>query len=323
MALSGSTDYTLTAEQFVRHALRKLKVIKGDQPKAKKEHLDVGLVDLNLLLKSLPNVASLIWKATPVKLSLVEHKNTYRLGSYANIFYSQKFVTHAIAAAVSGATTVYVAGATTDLANGDSIEFYLNDGTIHSTTISSAISSTSGGVTFTITDALDADLDIRGQVVAWQSEARIPLAISRPVYRDETSTVGQIDIPMQVYSQAEYQDLPDKRGDGSPLVLYYDRQQNGAFIHIWPEPKDADNTVRAIAHMPLDDIDSSSDNIDIRQEMLNGLVYALAAQIGDSLDGIDPATLAVVNQKASIFMDQALAGDDELGSVFFYPIIRR
>lgn len=323
MALSASVDYSLTAEALIRHALRKLKIIKGDQPKAKKEHLDVGIIDLNLLLKSLPNVTSLVWKAVPVKLSLVVHKNTYRLGSYANILYRQKFVTHAIAAAVSGATSVSVAGATTDFTNGDSIELYLNDGTVHSTTISSTISSVSGGVSFSITDALDADMDIRAQVETWEQETRIPIAFSRPVYRDETTSTGTIDIPMSQYSQAEYQDIADKRSDGSPLVFYYDKKQDGGFIHLWPEPDDGDNTVRAIAHMPLDDIDAATNNIDIRQEMLNGLVYALAAQMGDSLEGVDPATLSIINQKADVFMTQAMEADAEEGSFFFYPVLRR
>lgn len=319
MALSQSTNFTMTAEELIRHALRKLKVIKGDQPRAKGEHLRVGMVDLNLLLKSLPTMTATVWKAVPAKLALVKHKSQYRISSYASGLQTQKFITHAIAAASTGDTTVSVAGATTDFAVSDPIDLYLNDGSIHSTTISGGIGAISGGVSFTIADALDADMDIRGQAVTWTDETRIPVAVSRPVYRDETDSHGPADIPMHSYSQAEYQDLSAKRTDGAGIALYFEKRYDDAIIHLWPEPDNASNTVRFIAHMPLDDIDADTNNVDLRPELFNAIVYMLAAQMGDSLADVDPNVLDRIVLRAEALADKAFAADEEMGSFTFSP----
>ena len=315
MALSNSTDFTLTVEKVIQLALRKIGIAKQDSPTTLRQFLDPAMDELNILLKHWHNVGLQLWKLVEIKIVSVEHKNTYVLGpntSAVNV-YSQTKRTQAFAAAISAATTIDVTATTGDITSGMLIDVHLADGTVHSTTVSGTPSVISGGLRVTLTDALDAALDINGQVVVWNTENRYPLRVISGFTRTLSSTYDT-DVPLRMMAKEDWAGLASKRTEGTPTHLWYDRQQAAGYLHVWPQSDDNTKELHFLVAMPLDDIDASSNNIDIRPELMKALIYTLASDLGDSYDGVDPQRYAQVALKAKAFRDEAMMADDEHGT---------
>lgn len=318
MALSGSTDFTLTVEKLIQLALRKIGIAKQDSPATLRQFLDPAMDELNILLKHWHNVGVQLWKLVELKIVSVENKNAYVLGSNTNAVsvYSQVKRTQAFAAAISGASTIDVTAATGEITSGMLIDVHLADGTVHSTTVNGTPSVISGGLRVTLTAVLDAALDINGQVVVWNTENRFPLRVISGFTRTLGGTYDT-DVPIRMLAKEDWESLASKRTKGTPTHLWYDRQQSVGYLNVWPQSDDNTKELHFLVAMPLDDIDSSSNSIDVRPELLKALVYTLASDLGDSYDGVDPQRYAQVALKAKAFRDEAMAADEEYGTSLF------
>lgn len=321
MALSQSTDFTMTARDLVKHALRKLGVVKGDTPVVRREHLDPALDELNLMLKHWQNLGLMLWKMVELKVVLIKHKNRYEFGGNATNIYSMKKRSHAFAAAVSTDTTIDVKGTTSDFANTDSIDIHLNDGTIHSTTINGAPAGIAGGVRLTLTDALDAGMDSGAQVETWQVETRLPIRITEAVRRENVSTTKDTnDIEIAILTRQEWTTENDKRNDGAPDSIWFEKLRDDAYLHISPESDSTDRELRLQAHMPLDDIDSPTNNVDVPNRYLHTVVYQLASLLADSYDNLDPNRVVRVIARAEQLLEETRDSETEYDvSLHFQP----
>lgn len=313
MALSNSTDFTMTVEKVIQLALRKIGIAKQDSPTTLRQFLDPAMDELNLLLKHWHNVGLQLWKLVELKIVSVEHKHRYTLGSNAVSVYSPKLRTQAFSSAISGASTIDVTAATGDITSGLPIDVHLADGTVHSTTVSGTPSVITGGLRVTLTAVLAAAMDTGAQITVWQTETRFPLRIISGYSRTLSSTYDT-DVPMKMMAKEDWASIASKRVEGLPTHLWYDRQQAGGFVHVWPESDDNTKELHFLVAMPLDDIDSSSNSIDIRPELMKALIYTLASDLADSYDGVDPNRYAQVAMKAKAFRDEAMAADDEYGT---------
>lgn len=315
MALSNSTDFTMSVEKVIQLALRKIGIAKQDSPTTLRQFLDPAMDELNILLKHWHNVGLQLWKLVELKIVSVEHKHVYPLGAntVALSVYSVTKRSQIFVAAANAASTIDVTATAGDITSGMLIDVHLSDGTVHSTTVSGTPSVISGGLRVTLTAALDAAADIGAQVVVWNTENRIPLRIIGGWSRTLSSTYDT-DVPMRMLSKEDWAAIASKRVEGMPTHLWYDRQQAAGYIHVWPESDDNTRELHFQAAMPIDDIDSSSNSIDVRPDMLKALIYTLASDLADSYDGVDPNRYAQVAMKAKAFRDEAMSADDEYGT---------
>lgn len=326
MALSGSTDFTLTAEKITRRALAKLKKVGADAPVVLRAMQDPALEELNLVLKQLSTVCPIhLWKLTELKVLLVKHRNRYEFGADADQVYRRKARTHSIASAVSGATTINVDGSTSDYATTDtSIDIHLSDGTVHTTTISN-VASVSGGATLTLATALDADMDSGAQIETYVLDTRVPLRITEAYRVEDPDGITPSVSPVTIMARKDMFELGARRVDGNVYAVHYERQLNTAgspvgFLNIVHESDTTDRELRLFAQMPVDDVDNITDNVDIKPEHLNALIYMLADQLLDSFDELDEVTLTRIPARANALWQALIASDDELdASVYFAP----
>lgn len=320
MALSGSTDFTLTAYELARLALRKTGIEKGDPAQIKRVHLDAILDDLNLILKSWRNRAGLqLWKMTEIYVALDKNRTRYDLGSSATNIFTFKKRTHTLSLYSSGDTSIVVAGTTADFANQDPIEIRLDNDQAHVTAISGSASPSGAGVSFSLLVALPADVNVGAQVDTYKRDYRVPLRVTevvrmRDIYATQTRT------PIRIVSREEYFAQSSQLASGSANLVWFDNNRDTPALHIHQPTDDLDSHIRLQVQMPLDDIDDKSNNIDIRQSDLNALVYALAAQYADGNDLVSVEKQDRLHMRAEKLMLEAEQADDEFDtSLYFVP----
>lgn len=325
MATSGSVDFSVTATDIILAALRKLKIVKDDVPKAYSKHVVPALQELNMLVKSWAGDGLRMWKRELVKVDLLTNKNRYTVGTYGSNIYRIKQPTEIMTAGVATDTSIYVKGVSTQFTVGDVIEIHQDDGTILTTTIASGVATSGSGVTFVITDALTDGVAAGAQVTTYALDTRVfdrVLAAHRRSESWSDNSSSTSDIPIDVVSKEFYNARNNKRSDGPTQYVYFDRLLDAGYLYIWPEASDTDQHVYLTVHMPVEDFDSLTDSPDFPKEWYLALVYNLAYILADNYENIDPNTLASISSKADQFYGIAAQNDSEEGSWFFQPDYR-
>lgn len=123
-------------------------------------------------------------------------------------------------------------------------------------------------------------------------------------YRD---TAGR-DLPMEMLTRQEYYDMLLKTTQGIPTQWYFDPQRDAGTLYVWPVLSAATTeTIRFTYQRRFEDIDSPDDNIDIAQEYLDVVGYALADRLCDTFGVDDPK----IGKRAAYLMAQAASADRE------------
>lgn len=107
-----------------------------------------------------------------------------------------------------------------------------------------------------------------------------PLRIIEARFRNAASPAT--DLPMQPLTRDEYFQLPVKSASGIPTTFYFDPQAATSTLYVWPVLATA--TTEAIAYTyqrRIEDLDSLNNDLDIPQEWLGTVGYALADRLLD------------------------------------------
>lgn len=128
--------------------------------------------------------------------------------------------------------------------------------------------------------------------------------------------VSSIDVPLEIISRQEYQDLPQKTQQGPPVSAYYDPQMTNGVLYFWYTGDTSNNTVICTFADPVDLFDSNLDAQDFPDEWTEALTYNLALRLSSMFGKSVPQTVAAV---ASESMGRLTAFDTEPGSIRFIP----
>lgn len=117
---------------------------------------------------------------------------------------------------------------------------------------------------------------------AYTLSTSLPVRIIEARYRDTSSPTH--DLPMQQLTRDEYFTLPTKTSTGTPTTFYFDAKSasTGPVLYIWPLLASA--TTEAIYYTyqrRIEDVDDLTNNLDIPQDWLSTVGYALADRILD------------------------------------------
>lgn len=159
-----------------------------------------------------------------------------------------------------------------------------------------------------------------------------PLKILDAWYRNTTTSV---DVPLNLITKNEYDKLPNKGVQGTPTQLYYDflRSKSSSVgsgnsqgvLYLYPAMSStfiAANTIYISGVYPLYDFDSSSDQPDVPDYLVNALVWGLADQLAYEY-GLGPVEKSQIEKKAMKHKAIALSFDQEEGSLFLFPDFNR
>lgn len=114
------------------------------------------------------------------------------------------------------------------------------------------------------------------------------------------------EIPMVELSRDEYFELPLKTSTGTPTQYYYDIQRDGGTLYVWPVlATAAGETIEYTYQRRYENVGGLNNNLDVPQEWLETVGYALAARIAD-----DYAKDAVAVRNTSRELIELAMGDN-------------
>ena len=102
------------------------------------------------------------------------------------------------------------------------------------------------------------------------------IAIRHATYGDD------IEIPVLSWSRNEYFNQTIKGAQGTVNSVYYSPLINNGRIYVWQTASDANDYLRISFERLIEDIDLSSETLDIPTEMQEAVIYNLAARLTES-----------------------------------------
>jgi hypothetical protein len=135
------------------------------------------------------------------------------------------------------------------------------------------------------------------------------------------SVTPQNDIPLQILSQFDYNNMGSKFSTGTPNSVYLQVSRENSTLYTYLTPDTTASTmyeVHLVTQRLLQDVGASTDNLDFPQEWLYALGWNLAAEMATDY-GVDGEKLQYIELKAQKFLDEVEGFDVEYSSTFFAP----
>lgn len=132
------------------------------------------------------------------------------------------------------------------------------------------------------------------------------------------STSAQANIPMNIYTDYNFNLLPVTAGPATPVNLYYQPGEFVGTINIWPKPLDASNAISIRYQSQYTDIVALTDEIDFPRYWYEAVIYGLAVRMAPEY-GIPLPDRQALAQQAEMFKQEALSFGQEEGSLYFQP----
>jgi hypothetical protein len=126
------------------------------------------------------------------------------------------------------------------------------------------------------------------------------------------------NIPMNVYSNTNYNILPLTYSSGIPVNLYYQPLSTYGTINLWPLPADNSNTISIRYQRPFEDMNASTDNLDFPAYWTEAVIYGLADRLAPEY-GIPLEDRKLLSMQATTFHANALSFGSEDSSFYIQP----
>jgi len=312
MATSGSSDFTVTRDQIITKAYRKIGAIRGTTTPGDGMMQD-GAFALNALVKHWQGRGIHVWTVTEATLFPQPSQITYSLSSaVASDHATETYVTTALSAAAALSATTISVDSITDLTSGDYIGVLLDSGSIHWTTINGAPS----GSTVTLTVGLTDSAALGTKVYAYTNKIIRPLKVVDARWEDASTGLESPGISM--IARLDYQRLPNKSATGAVSTAFYDPQLNAGKLHLWHVPNPFEGFINFTWYRPIQDFDAAGNTPDLPQEWIQTLVYNLADLLGDDHE-VDSETYGRIQNRAASLLDDMEGWDREEESMRFQP----
>ena len=131
------------------------------------------------------------------------------------------------------------------------------------------------------------------------------------------------EIPMGVLNRDTYVAQSNKVMTSRPLTYWFQRDRINPVMNVWPAPNAAAEHQQLIVwrHRHIMDVGTLRQDIEVPQRWIEAIVAGLAAKMALETPAVDIQLIALLDQKASGAMAQALAGDNSGAPSFIQPSI--
>jgi len=292
MALSGSYNYTesITAAQIIALALRRLGVLGIAETINSTEEAN-ALIVLNLLIKEWSAQGADVWLRKKAYLFLENpgEVNEYSVGTSGTASITSSYAMTTLASSATASASTVTVTDDTNISNADNILIMQADGTFHVTTVNGAPSA--NVVTLTASTASDTTASSGALVYTWAPALSITSKITHLVYaaRKENSITGAStnstlkpghEIPIEIVGEQDYRDRSTQTlQTGAPTMIFHRQGTIRSSLKIWPTGGGGYDKL-TLQYVPLiQDLDATTDNIDISAEGINSLAHGLAAEM--------------------------------------------
>lgn len=326
MAVSGSYDYTVTANNIIVAAMEDL---QSYDPTVGINANDYAtcLRTLNLMTKEWmgkPTFAPGMkrWTRHFAYMFLSPTQNIYQFGQGgANPAARDEYVSCTIATpAALGDSVIEIGTISTwpgnvqiggSINDTDNIGILLSTGYIQWTTVASG----GGSSILTLTDQLEAAVALGAQVFSYPttSSVDLPLDFLTCVRRD----INGIDYPMdKMQDMYEYEQISNKNITSTPIQWFYEKKRVAGNLYLNCFPSTMTDVIRACVLYPIDDEDSISNDMAFPQQWYGGLEWGLAKKLAPKFGKSWTDTM---EQNYAEAMASASAVDGEVVPQYFQP----
>ena len=311
MATSGSTEFTLTAQQIVNRALSKIHVKTAEVEPTANEMQD-GIDSLNLMIKAWGAQGLHLWSKEEGVLFLDVGKTSYNLGTGGDKSCDlSDFVSTTLTSANIITDTVLSLSSSVGIESGDNVGVEA-DGNIR---LWSTVLSVDSSTQVTINDPLTIATSEGASVFVFTDLMVRPNRILS--YRRKTFNQDN-EIPIINFSRDQYFNQVNKNTQGTVVNCYYSPQLVNGVLYTWQAPSSVNDFVRFTYERPLQDILSGDDTVDFPNEWLEAIIYNLAAKLSDDYM-VPPAKADRIEMKAMRLLDDLLGWDEEISSLNIQP----
>lgn len=313
MATSNSYNYTQDRDTIIRGAFEIVGVaVEGET--LQDDDIAVANRALNAMLKAWIVHGLQVWKRKTYTITpLVLSQQYYDLGTHyaTSCTYSS-----------DGATAVTVTQNSHGYSTGDSVTIAsAGDADANGTytitvTDENIYTYTAGG---TVTDSTD-----DGSTTATLQTAEKVLRPEKILEVERVGTDGT-RVSMTQLTRQEYDDLPNVTTSGTPINYHYERRLGAGRFYIWPvadATSVSNDTIQIVYQSQIEDMDSSTDDLDMPQEWIEPTVYGLAYRLAQRY-GMKGSERDRLRLDAEYMLKLAKDYDVEDGSIYFSPEVGR
>ena len=270
MATSGSYNFNLAKTDLINHTLRTLNLL-GDNETASSGMMDYASESLNMMIKAWQATDIQLWNRRRGTLFTAYQTASYSIGPSGDNATNTYNSTTLDAAEASGQTVLSVTS-TSGFSNGDNIGITLDDSTRQWTTISSFVTDD----TVTVAAALTGAAASGNRVVTYTSKMQRPLRILQATLKNLSDSV---ETPLTLISYDQYFNYPNKTTNGRPSQFYYDKLLTNGKLYLYPRPNDVNWIIDFTYHEAIEDLDSTTDDVDFPTEWFDALSFNLAVRL--------------------------------------------
>lgn len=130
-----------------------------------------------------------------------------------------------------------------------------------------------------------------------------------------TITLGNMpqEIPLGQLNRDNYVNQSNKVFPGRPSNYYYQRNLARPVVNIWPAPFSAAEVAQLVLwrHRQIMDTENLQQDVEVPHRWLEAIINALSARVAAETPQVDPALLAVLEQKAAVSLQRAWDGDGD------------
>lgn len=312
MARSGSYNFSMDRDTIIKRAMQVANIINLNQA-ARGDDQTFAVDIFQSMLKLWQAEGIQVWNRRQATLFTAYQDYQYAISSTGD-HCTNSYVNTTISAAEASGQTILSVTSSTGMTAADNVGIELDDGTRQWTTIASVDSSTQ----ITVDDALTAAAASGNTVVAYTNKiSDRPLRIldMRRIQLDNSSIASQ----MEQIGYSEYFNIPLKTTDGTPVNFYYDKLLDAGQLYVFPRPDDVNILLEFTYHEAIEDVDSSTDDLDFPTEWTLPLIYGLAAELMIAYGKFQE--LPQIQQKADQYKQIAREFNGDEGPFYILPDI--
>ncbi|MDH5426182.1 MAG: hypothetical protein OEY29_14430 [Gammaproteobacteria bacterium] len=302
MSTSNSYNYTQDRDTIIRSAFEIVGVaVQGESLDS--DDITIANRVLNVMLKAFIIHGLQTWKRkTYVVTPLVLNQEFYEFGAHT--------------VSVSGAGTTgtvshqnhgYSTGDTVTVTGATDTDFNVTDASITVTDTNTYTYTAGGAVSTTESVTLISNYGVN---------------IARPERLLEVNRINSNNrSEMTVLSQNEYRNLPNLTTTGTPIQYHYERRTGAGRMYIWPvadATSVSDDTIELVYQSQIEDMDASTDDLDMPPEWLEPVIWGLADRLAQRY-GMKGSERDRLQAKAEYMIKLAKDYDYEDGSVYMQP----
>lgn len=315
MSTSGISVLPITRDQICIKALKKCGQCAEGEPVVEEQVTDAA-DDLNRMIKGFQADGVKLWCQQEQRLFVnlpATNQTLYNLGPGAG---GANFVAVSNLIATSSTSTVAIGGLSITLASvagvlsGMNIGILCDDNSLFWTTVNGA----PVGNVVTLTAGPVVSATNSQNVWIYLTGADRPLRIENA--RIQISPTSEL--PLTRMSRSDYFNQPNKIAEGTTTQFHYTPTLGQGSFYPWVLPSDSSKYINYTAYRPLQIFNGPNDNFDGPEEDQQGLIWALASEIGSEY-GVDAPTMARIDAKAQKWIMSMEAFDVEEASIIFVP----